>query len=109
MYCVLVPSNVAFLLFPCMNYIMEHFSPKIRKEEYFEKELKKISILLDYFTVLPLKTNGEIYGHIKYELKKKGKPVDEFDMVIASHAVSEGLTLGLIISNTLRICLTLRL
>ena len=65
---------------------------KERKEEYFEKELKKINILLDYFTVLPLKTNGEIYWHIKYELKKKGKPVDEFDMVIASHAVSEGLT-----------------
>ena len=36
---------------------------KERKEEYFEKELKK-----------------------------KGKPIDEFDMVIASHAVNEGLT-----------------
>ena len=29
---------------------------------------------------------------IEYALKKKGKPVDEFDMVIAGHALSEGLT-----------------
>ena len=82
----------------CISVISLHelyygaYLAKDRKEEYFEKELKKISILLDYFTVLPLKTNGDLYGHIKYELKKKGMPVDEFDMVIASHAVSEGLT-----------------
>ncbi len=41
---------------------------------------------------MSLDTRGEIYGRIKYALRKKGKPVDEFDMVIASHAVSEGLT-----------------
>lgn len=63
-----------------------------KKEEYYYKELEKINTLLEYFKVLTLKTNGEEYAHIKYSLRKKGKPVDEFDMLIAAHAVSEGLT-----------------
>lgn len=63
-----------------------------KKEEYYYKELEKINTLLEYFKVLTLKTKGEEYAHIKYLLRKKGKPVDEFDMLIAAHAVSEGLT-----------------
>lgn len=63
-----------------------------KKEEYYYKELEKINTLLEYFKVLTLKTNGEEYAHIKYSLRKNGKPVDEFDMLIAAHAVSEGLT-----------------
>lgn len=64
---------------------------KEKKKEYYNKEIKKINILLKYFTVLPINTDGEIYGKIKYALRKKGKPVDEFDILIASQAVSEGL------------------
>lgn len=45
------------------------------------------NILIDF-----LETKGEEYARIKYALRKKGKPVDEFDMVIAGHALSEGLT-----------------
>ena len=63
-----------------------------KKAENFARELEKINTLLEYFTVLDLKTRGEEYARIKYALKKKGKPVDEFDMVIAGHALSEGLT-----------------
>ena len=63
-----------------------------KKEEYFMRELERIKILLEYFTVLNLETKGEEYARIKYTLRKKGKPVDEFDMVIAGHALSEGLT-----------------
>ncbi|MBR0036865.1 MAG: type II toxin-antitoxin system VapC family toxin [Bacteroidales bacterium] len=65
---------------------------KEKKEEYFSQELEKINTLLDYFAVLNLNTHGKEYAHIKYVLRKKGKPVDEFDMLIAAHAVSEGLT-----------------
>lgn len=64
-----------------------------KKAEYFKRELKKINTLLEYFTVLNLETKGEEYARIKYALRKKGKPVDEFDMVIAGHALSTGLTL----------------
>ncbi len=62
-----------------------------RKKEYFTRELKKINTLLDYFTVLHLNSRGEEYAHIKYALRKIGKPVDEFDMLIAGQALSEGL------------------
>lgn len=63
-----------------------------KKEEYYTRELNKINTLLEFFTVLDLKTRGEEYARIKHELKKNGKPVDEFDMVIAGQALSEGLT-----------------
>ena len=61
------------------------------KEEFYFQELEKINTLLEYFTVLNLNTHGEEYAHIKYALRKKGKPVDEFDMLIAAHAIAEGL------------------
>ena len=59
----------------------------INKGKY-EVKIKFIVSLI----VLDLKTRGEEYARIKYALKKMGKPVDEFDMVIAAHALSEGLT-----------------
>ena len=82
----------------CMSVISLHelyFGAHLareKKEEYYDREIKKINKLLEYFTVLTLETKGEHYGRIKYALRKKGKPVDEFDMVIAGHAISEGLT-----------------
>ena len=82
----------------CMSVISLHelfygaYLAKEKKKAYYDMEIQKINILLDHFAVLPIKTNGESYGKIKYALRKKGKPVDEFDMLIASQAVSEGLT-----------------
>lgn len=82
----------------CISVISLHelyigaYLARERKEEYFARELAKINTLLEYFTVLSLTTKGEEYAHIKYTLRKKGQLVDEFDMVIAGHAVSEGLT-----------------
>ena len=63
-----------------------------KKEEYYLQEQERISTLIEYFTVLHLDTYGEEYAHIKHALRKKGKPVDEFDMLIAAQAVAEGLT-----------------
>lgn len=82
----------------CMSVISLHelyFGAQLareRKEEFYDKEMKKISKLQEYFTVLPLEKGGELYGHIKYVLRKKGKMADEFDMLIASQALCEGLT-----------------
>jgi tRNA(fMet)-specific endonuclease VapC len=82
----------------CMSVISLHelyFGAHLareKKEEYYDREIKKINKLLEYFTVLSLETKGEHYGRIKYALRKIGKPVDEFDTVIAGHAISEGLT-----------------
>ena len=38
---------------------------------------------------LPVKADG--YAYIKMALRKKGKPVDEFDMIIGGQAIDEGL------------------
>lgn len=81
----------------CMSVISLHelyFGAYLAGEKnkiFYDKEISKINKLLEYFTVLSLETTGGAYGRIKYALRKKGKPVDEFDMVIAGHAISEGL------------------
>lgn len=83
----------------CMSVVSLHelyfgaYLAKEKKEEYFDREIKRINMLLEHFTVLSLETRGDTYARIKYALRKKGKPVDEFDMLIAGHALSEGLTI----------------
>ena len=82
----------------CMSVIFLHelyigaYLAGEKKEEYYAREIERINTLLQYFTVLDLDARGEEYARIKYMLRKKGKPVDEFDMVIAGHAVYAGLT-----------------
>ena len=63
-----------------------------KKEEYFERELKRIAKLLEVIDVHPLSADGKSYAQIKHLLKLHGKIIDDFDMVIAGQAVSEGLT-----------------
>lgn len=65
---------------------------KRRKEEYYKQEIVRIHSLIDKIDVLPLPVNADDYGRIKYTLAKKGKTIDEFDMVIAGHALYERLT-----------------
>ena len=65
---------------------------KEKKEEYYNKEIKKINKLIEFFDILPLSEQAEQYGRIKYALKKKGEMIDEFDMLIAGQALSEELT-----------------
>ena len=65
---------------------------KRRKEEYYKQEILRIRRLVEKIDVHPLPVNADEYGQIKYTLAKKGKPIDEFDMIIAGHALSEGLT-----------------
>lgn len=63
-----------------------------KKEEYFVKEMNKISRLIKGIDIHPLSTNGKDYAEIKHLLKERGSMIDEFDIVIAGQAISEGLT-----------------
>ena len=65
---------------------------KTIKEEYFEKEMKRINKLLERFTVLPLPEKADGYGQIKMKLRTAGKLADEFDMIIGGQALATGLT-----------------
>ena len=40
----------------------------------------------------PLSADGKDYAEIKHLLKEYGSMIDEFDIVIAGQAISEGLT-----------------
>ena len=62
-----------------------------KKEEYFIKEMNKISRLLEDIDVHPLAADGKDYAEIKYLLKEQGNMIDDFDIVIAGQAISEGL------------------
>ena len=68
------------------------YNAKKRSEKCFRQEMDRIERLLTKLTVLSLETKGDVYGNIKYSLEKKGQMIDEFDMMIAGHAISEGLT-----------------
>ena len=63
-----------------------------KKEEYFAKEMNKISRLIEDIDVHPLSADGKDYAVIKHLLKEQGSMIDEFDIVIAGQAISEGLT-----------------
>jgi tRNA(fMet)-specific endonuclease VapC len=82
----------------CMSVISLHelyfgaYYAKTKKEEYFEKEMKRINKLLERFTVLPLPENADGYGQIKMSLRLAGKLADEFDMIIGGQAQTIGLT-----------------
>ena len=65
---------------------------KEKKEEYFVKEMNKISKLLGVIDVHPLAADGQDYARIKHLLKEHGNMIDDFDIVIAGQALSEGLT-----------------
>lgn len=68
------------------------YKARTRKEEYYEKELKRIDKLRERFMVLPLPEEADGYGQIKMVLRAKGNLVDEFDMLIGGQALSAGLT-----------------
>lgn len=63
-----------------------------KKEEYFVKEMNKISRLIEDIDIHPLSADGKDYAKIKHLLKEYGSMIDEFDIVIAGQAISEGLT-----------------
>lgn len=62
-----------------------------KKEEYFVKEMNKISRLIEDIDVHPLAADGKDYAKIKHLLKVQGNVIDDFDIVIAGQAISEGL------------------
>jgi tRNA(fMet)-specific endonuclease VapC len=82
----------------CMSVVSLHelyfgaYYAKTKKEEYFDREMKRINKLLDRLVVLPLPEKADGYGKIKMTLRSLGKLADEFDMIIGGQALTAGLT-----------------
>ena len=54
--------------------------------------MKRISKLLEDIDVHPLAADGTDFAMFKHLLKKGGNMIDDFDIIIAGQAFSEGLT-----------------
>lgn len=61
--------------------------------EFPEKNLKKVAQLQQWFTVIPIFNSLDIYATEKARLKRSGKILDDFDLLIGSTAISNNLVL----------------
>ena len=81
----------------CMSAVSLHelyygaYYAKTIKEEYFDKEIKRINKLLKRFEVISLPIEADGYGQIKTTLRKAGRIADEFDMLIGGQALFNNL------------------
>lgn len=82
----------------CMSVVSLHelyfgaLLARQKSERYYLQEISRINKLMECFEVLHLPVKAEDYAQVKLALRMKGKPVDEFDMVIAGQAIDAGLT-----------------
>jgi len=64
------------------------------KSEYRDMSLSRIEALRRLIAVAPLDDSaGSNFGRIRAELERKGTPIGPYDLLIAAHALTLGVTL----------------
>ena len=58
-----------------------------------EKNRKTVDEFVSKFTIIPIFNSLDVYAKEKARLRKKGIPLDDFDLLIGSTAISNNLTL----------------
>ena len=72
----------------------------VSKSQHKVKNAQALAKFLSTVTVLDYDTKAaEVYGEIRADLERKGKPIGPLDMLIAGHAKSAGKT---IVTNNVR-------
>ena len=61
--------------------------------DFPEKNAKKIIQIQQQFTVIPIFNSLDVYAKEKARLKKAGRILDDFDLLIGATAISNNLTL----------------
>jgi tRNA(fMet)-specific endonuclease VapC len=61
--------------------------------EHQEKNRKTVDLFLSKFTIIPIFNSLDVYAKEKNRLRKKGLPLDDFDLLIGATAISNNLTL----------------
>jgi tRNA(fMet)-specific endonuclease VapC len=61
--------------------------------EYREKNRKTVDAFVSKFTILPIFNSLDVYAKEKARLRKKGAPLDDFDLLIGATAITNKLTL----------------
>ena len=64
-----------------------------KSEELFKHEMQRIDIIRRSFTILPLPEDPNLYGREWNRLRNQGTPVDDFDLIIGTTALVNGLIL----------------
>ena len=57
------------------------------------KQLQEIGFVCKRFRILPITTALERYARLRVQLEKKGEIIDDFDLLIAATALTEGCML----------------
>ena len=57
------------------------------------KQLQEIGFVCKRFCILPITTALERYARLRVQLEKRGEIIDDFDLLIAATALTEGCTL----------------
>lgn len=64
------------------------------KSKKITSNIAKLKALEKVFDILPVEmANAEIFGRLKADLEGKGSRLDDFDLIIATSALSHNLTL----------------
>lgn len=58
-----------------------------------ERHFRKIADLLTLIKVVPMYDTIKTYSDIRYYVEKNGKPIDNFDLLIAAAAITNDMTL----------------
>ena len=77
----------------CVITLMELYYGAYKSQKV-ESNLAKIRALENAFDIIPIGTESiQVSGLIKSKLEKRGKPLDDFDIILASVALTHNLTL----------------
>jgi len=62
-----------------------------KNSQYRDKNRKTVDTFVSKFTVLPIFNSLDIYAIEKVRLRKKGTPLDDFDLLIGATAIANKL------------------
>ena len=58
-----------------------------------EERLKDVAFVIDHFKVIPVSETLPLFGDIKANLRREGKLIDDFDILIGCAAILNHLTI----------------
>ena len=58
-----------------------------------EERLKDVAFVVDHFKVIPVSETLPLFGDIKADLRREGKLIDDFDILIGCAAILNHLTI----------------
>lgn len=56
-----------------------------------EARLKDVAFIINHFRIIEIAETLPLYGDLKTELRRKGTPIDDFDLLIGSAAITNNL------------------